>query len=117
MTYSVRGINEFDCFSTADILITVLPFEEKIVLETPALLSPNGDNNNDYWMIENIQNHPEFTVSIFNRSGVVIYETDHYYGNEWDGSFNGQEIVNGVYYFVITNDGEKIKSGTITLLR
>jgi gliding motility-associated-like protein len=117
MAYSVRGINDFNCFNTAEVLVTVLPFVEEVTIETPPLLSPNGDSNNDVWMIEDIREYPEYTVSIFNRSGMIIYETDQYYGNEWDGSFNGQEIVNGVYYYVISNEGTKIKTGTITVLR
>ena len=42
------------------------------------LVSANGDNNNDTWIIDCLENFPTNNVKVFNRSGVKVYEADGY---------------------------------------
>ncbi len=115
ITYTVTGTSADDCSATADVTVTVLSPEMALV---PAkYFTPNGDNINDTWVIENIDNYPGYLVTIYNRAGATIYETSAYSGNEWDGQSNGKDMAEGVYYYVITDGGSKIKAGSVTLIR
>jgi gliding motility-associated-like protein len=61
--------------------------------------SPNGDGKNDYFEVENILAYPENKLTIFNRWGKVIYETNAY-KNDWSG---GDDITSGTYFYIIEN--------------
>lgn len=73
-------------------------------------VSPNGDGQNDYFRIDNIQRFPNNTVEIYNRWGVKVYETKHYDsdGNVFQGISQGRVSVNtaeklptGTYYYIL----------------
>jgi len=113
--YTVTGTSIDDCPGTAEITVTVVPLV--VELNPDKVFSPNGDLINDTWQIEKIENYPGYLVTIYNRAGSKIYETSAYSGNEWDGISNGKEMAEDVYYFVITDGGTIIKSGSITLIR
>ncbi len=88
-------------------------------LSIPNVFSPNGDGQNDYIDVEtNGVTVYEFTV--FTRSGSRIY---HSLSPRifWDGnSIGGQELSEGVYYYVIEEQGEEEpyeKAGFIHLFR
>lgn len=75
------------------------------------LVTPNGDGQNDYFLIENINRFPNNKVEIFNRWGTRVYETSNYdsRGNVFKGESQGRVTVSkgellptGTYYYVIT---------------
>jgi len=80
-------------------------------------LSPNGDGKNDNWVVHDIEQYPNNTVTIFDRAGRIVYHK-HGYTNDWDGSFNGRPLAEGTYYYLITLGtwSQDIK-GFITLVR
>jgi gliding motility-associated-like protein len=53
-------------------------------IEVPNGFSPNGDNINDTWVIENIWHFPNNKVLVFNRWGNKVFKA-HNYQNDWDG--------------------------------
>ena len=66
----------------------------------------------------------EFHCWIFNRWGNLVYEyTDP--GGGWDGTYRGQLVDTGVYYYVISAkgsdgkvwDSEPVSRGSITTVR
>ena len=80
---------------------------EKPVVWLPNAFTPNGDDLNDWypWTADApnvgfIGDAPEgssnFRLSIFNRWGNVVYETESI-GTPWDGKENGKLVPNGVY--------------------
>ena len=80
---------------------------EEPVVWLPNAFTPNGDDLNDWypWTAEApnvgfIGDAPEgssnFRLSIFNRWGNVVYETESI-GTPWDGKVNGKLVPNGVY--------------------
>ena len=83
--------------------------------------SPNGDQNNDYWHIDNIELYPDALVEVFNRWGDRVYSTKKYI-NAWEGAWQGlyenNPLPSATYYYVITlnNDDEPIV-GTVTIVR
>ena len=84
------------------------------------IITPNNDDKNETFWIENIEHYPNSVLTIFNRWGQKIYETRGY-GNNWGGKYNGQILPNSTYYYVLElneprADRETI-NGTITILR
>ncbi|MEM8510238.1 MAG: gliding motility-associated C-terminal domain-containing protein [Bacteroidota bacterium] len=72
--------------------------------------SPNGDNRNDTWTIENIEDYPNARVSVFNRWGEKVYEQVGYQ-NDWDAVSNqistSRRLPAGSYLYIIeTNNPE-----------
>jgi gliding motility-associated-like protein/uncharacterized repeat protein (TIGR01451 family) len=78
-------------------------------------MSPGVDGINDYFKIAGIQKYPNNTVKIFNRWGVLVYETKAY--GQGDRLFVGisegrititknQKLPTGTYFYVIEFDGE-----------
>ena len=66
--------------------------------------------------IRNIEKFESCPVKIFNRRGQNVYEAKEY-KNDWNGIYNGQELPEGAYYYIITCSPDQVYSGDITLLR
>ncbi len=81
------------------------------------VISPNGDDINDYLFISNIEEFPENEIFIFNRAGQQIYSEKNY-NNTWDGSIDGQPLPAGSYYCIVKlSDIVYTYSQTITIVR
>lgn len=79
--------------------------------------TPNGDGINDYWVINKIENYPNALVQIFNRYGQKVFESRGY-ATPFDGTYNGQRLPTGVYYYIINPDTKcNILSGSLTIIR
>jgi gliding motility-associated-like protein len=81
--------------------------------------TPDGDGLNDNWIIENIENYSNNTVTIFNRWGNKIWNTTNYNNssNVWDGKTQGgATLTSGTYFYVIEfENGSGIKKGWVEL--
>lgn len=79
--------------------------------------SPNGDGLNDAWVIEDIDQFPNNTVTIYNRWGNKLAGFTNYdnKNNAWKGESPAGTIVpNGTYFFVIElNNGTGYKKGWV----
>lgn len=77
--------------------------------------SPNGDGDNDYFIIERIEEYPDNELTVFDRRGAIHYNVKSY-TNNWDGvanrgPFKGQKLPNGTYYYRLQIKGKSdIKS-------
>lgn len=118
ITYSVSGPDENGCTSTATITLTVIG--EAIVnkLGPKNFFSPNNSGPNDTWLVENIIDFPQCAVTIYDDKGVKVFDAKPY-ANDWNGMFNGKELPDGVYFYVIRCEGEENspRTGSITLIR
>jgi len=103
------------CVSSYDFIIDPSDIE---CVGIPNTISPNGDNYNDTWHLENINLYPNAKVKVFNRWGNLLYSTEGEY-KEWDGTANGQALPSEVYYYIITlgNPDNNQYTGTITIVR
>jgi gliding motility-associated-like protein len=90
------------------------------------LVSSNGDNENDSWVIDCISNYPKNNVKIFNRYGVLVYEGNGYdnqtilfRGVGENGLYAmGNNLPDGTYFYVIDKrDGSKPLTGFLELVR
>lgn len=78
----------------------------------PNIFTPNGDGKNDMLHIYGLEGFPNSKLKIYNRWGNLIYE-DNYYKNNWSGN----DVADGVLYYIFErSDGVK-HSGAIELLR
>ena len=92
-------------------------------------VTPNGDNDNDVFTIENIELFPENQVRIYNRWGVLVYDASGYGqdGEYFSGRSDGRVTINedellpaGTYYYIVTyvkNGETKEKAGYLYIHR
>jgi gliding motility-associated-like protein len=109
-------INNGDC--PRKIELTVNINDDCIVLgcgdiKVHNAFSPNGDGTNEVFVIDNIDDtacYPENTVEIYNRWGVLVFETKNYNNqtNNFEGISRGRTTVNqssglptGTYFYIL----------------
>ncbi|GGX21636.1 gliding motility-associated C-terminal domain-containing protein [Aquimarina muelleri] len=97
-------------FGTSDILLDG-------DLQIFTAVSPNGDGNNDTFIIQGIAQYPNNELSIFNRWGVEVYNKKGY-DNSWAGVSEGRATIArnetlpvGTYYYVLKIEGQKDRAG------
>jgi gliding motility-associated-like protein len=79
-----RGLCETSLSKTIELESGELP---------PNVITPNGDEKNQTFIAPNLNSKLE----IYNRWGKPIYQSDSYQNN-W-----GNEVPNGVYYYLLTS--------------
>ncbi|WP_256012825.1 gliding motility-associated C-terminal domain-containing protein [Desertivirga xinjiangensis] len=82
-------------------------------------MTPNADGKNDDWIIQGLpENNNDMTIHVYNRDGQLMYESVGAYDRKFDGTFIGNPLPKGVYYYKIDlKSGCKPLVGSITLLR
>ncbi len=95
---------------------------EDFSLDIPAIFTPNSDNSNDTWKIRPVANGERFNRAItrvFNTRGLIVYESSGF-EQEWDGTFRGQALPQGTYYYTIDlnlNYATETIRGTVTIVK
>uniref|UniRef100_UPI00232B25B8 gliding motility-associated C-terminal domain-containing protein n=1 Tax=Olleya namhaensis TaxID=1144750 RepID=UPI00232B25B8 len=105
-----------------DPTITILDTQTELVIFNE--ISPNGDGDNDYFVIQGLQNYPDNTLRIYNRWGNVVYEKFRYQ-NDFEGVSEGRATVKkddklpvGTYYYLLDlGDGSNPKAGWLYINR
>jgi gliding motility-associated-like protein len=110
--YAVTVTNSYGSSTTKYITVVV---NEDYFITPHNILTPNGDGENDIWIIENINSYPDNEVVIFDFIGTILLTTKNY-KNDWDGQFNNQPLPVGTYYYII-RIGNSRKKGFITIVR
>ncbi|ELR70631.1 hypothetical protein C900_03612 [Fulvivirga imtechensis AK7] len=113
-TYIVTGTLTDGCSATAEITIIVSAGGEVNITPLKAF-SPNSTIN-PTWTIENIQDYPDCTMSIFDERGALVFRKKGY-NNDWDATYKGGELPKGVYYYVFGCETLKPKTGTVLVVR
>lgn len=99
--------NAFGCTDTVTQRFDIFPPDITI----PNVISPNGDRQNDYFVIDNILYWGNELV-IYNRWGQPVYETTNY-RNTW----KADDLPDGTYYYVLKLQDKRELTGHITVLR
>ena len=90
-------------------------------LEIFNAVSPNGDGKNDFFKIQYIDVlEPENTVTLYNRWGSKVFETENYSdANAFKGlNQNGNELPSGTYYYkIFIKSTGKTENGYLVLKR
>lgn len=115
--------NDGNCSSdTLSFVIDTRRCQDPVIL-APKFFSPNNDGYNDYWVLDDITNFPENQVTIINKWGDIVLNKTNY-DNRWDGTYNGQQVAEDTYMYVIrvkdpnsgSDEWKEIK-GTVTIVR
>lgn len=88
----------------------------------PTAFTPNNDGDNDVWELPYIDVlYPENQVFVYNRWGNLLYTSQKgaYASNPWDGTFEGNQLPVGSYFYVIeTNNPDFPKmNGQVSVIR
>ena len=69
---------------------------EPPIIIVPNVMTPNGDGMNDIFEIRYIDLYDVKKLTIYNRWGTIVYQSDDYQ-NDWDGG----NVADGVYFYVL----------------
>lgn len=106
ITYTFGGL----CGAEFTASTNVIPCQ----IELPNIFSPNNDGMNDVLKFENLEFFKDSRLVVTNRWGNVVYEEDRYNTlNNW----RGDDLAEGVYFYVLTMPDGTEYVGTLTLTR
>lgn len=113
--YVVDVIDVLGCHVTDSVRI---PSSDLGCVNPVNTFTPNGDNYNDTWIIDNLYLYPEVSVKIFNKWGNLVYNQLGEY-EPWTGQVNGANLPSDVYYYIINLNKENREPliGNITIIR
>jgi gliding motility-associated-like protein len=87
----------------------------RIKLVIPNVITPNGDQYNQYFLIDSLEHYVSNEIKIYNRTGKQVFSRKDYQG-DWDA----ENLREGVYFYVLKAEGyfgaERFQ-GTITVMR
>lgn len=114
ITYTVTGTDVNGCMSDTSVTITII---SDYVLEPVNLFTPNGDGTNEYFNIRNAELYTDCELVVYNRWGNEVYRSASYQ-NDWDGTYKGEELPEGSYYYMLKCAGtDKVYDGSVSILR
>lgn len=112
-------VSEGNCAATDSIEV-----KNGCYLDLPNAFNPNDNNPlNAYFLPRNLlgKSITTFEMRIFDRWGILLFETTSINGRGWDGKYHGADQPMGVYVYQIRVSFEDGKSesynGNVTLLR
>lgn len=82
-------------------------------------ITPNNDGKNDNLIISCAEGdvYPENELIIFNEWGSEVFRASPY-NNDWDGTYQGNELPDGTYFYVfIPGEETDVQKGFFTLFR
>ena len=90
--------------------------DSTLTLSIPNTFTPNGDDANNEWAIGSQTASPPVAVEVFDRYGHSVYRNGEYQ-DDWDGTYQGQALPEGTYYYLVTGAGGEVYKGPLTILR
>jgi gliding motility-associated-like protein len=121
-TYVITQIvsDGYGCSDTARAAIKINNITNEISTLIPNAISPNGDGKNDVWKLDFLNLlYPNASVEIYNRWGENVYNAEGSYTNPWDGTYKGQALPVGTYYYILklndANNTEPFKGGILLI--
>lgn len=109
LTYTLTVEDANTCVNSSSVTVTVAT-----ELTISNVVTPNFDGNNDVWKIYPTLVIESCAVRVFDGFGRILFETDSY-TQPWDGTYNGEALPDGDYYYEIVGNNIEHK-GTITLI-
>lgn len=94
-SFYLQGTDSNGCIGYDTVLVDV---KEPGFIRIPNLITPNGDKKNDVWDLKELPMADLCSVRIYNNEGILVYSVSNY-NNDWDGSFRGKKLPEGVYFY------------------
>lgn len=117
-TYYYLTVTNGACTATDSMRVIV---GEVITVYTS--FTPNGDNINDKWIIQNSGQFDNIEIWVYDRSGQEVFHTTNYATQDkwWDGTLknNGNPLPASTYFYVIDlKEGDyPVYKGPVTIIR
>jgi gliding motility-associated-like protein len=112
ITYTLVVTSQDGCSASDAVFVKVLKAPA-----IPNVFTPNKDGVNDTWQIQYLESYPGATIDVFNRYGQKVFNSVGY-NTPWDGSFKGNPLPAGTYYYIINpKNGRKQLSGFVDIVR
>ncbi len=117
--YSVTTVDANGCQGSGTKNIATKTVCEPVTtdLEIPLVFTPNGDSQNDRWVIAGVENKGDCTMNVFDGRGRRIFQKTGYPVDGWDGSFDGKEVPEGTYYYVFSCPNGTPETGSVLIVR
>jgi len=84
--------------------------------DIPNVITPNGDGNNDFFVLNFKEFGPCIDLSIYNRWGSLIYQNANYQDDWYGENQSGQEVSDGTYFYIINVCSKTSTTGYITVI-
>ena len=99
LTYRICDSICIDLCSEAVVEITIGDPEDCTI---PTIFTPNRDGINDFFLIPCLAapQYADNSVTIFNSYGNEVFRASPYQ-NDWDGTYNGDDLPEGTYFFIV----------------
>jgi gliding motility-associated-like protein len=116
--YTITVTDAHACPFSATVTVPTNPKACINLITIPNAFSPNGDNTNDVWIIRDSDLYPDIKVKVINQWGETIFSSTGY-KEPWDGTFKGNNVSGGTYYYEVNlHSGDDAPfSGTLTVIR
>lgn len=99
-----------NCTIREEILIAFAECVDEV--EIPNVITPNGDQVNDFFIIDKLD-LSQWILNIYNRNGLKVYQSSNYQ-NDWNGGDNPP----GVYFYVFKQKrGGQFFKGWLEILK
>lgn len=108
-TYSVSWYLN-GCIHYTTLMVLTPPFYVLNPDSVANVFTPNADGKNDFFYpfadksvttAQLIYYADNYSMQLFDRWGVEVFYTNDY-SVQWDGQYNGKEVPDGVYYWIVT---------------
>lgn len=117
-TYSLTITQTTGCISKKELPFEInFPFVDPNVTLIPNLISPNNDGINDTWILpQEYVSGTNTEILLLNSRGEIALQTNNYQNN-WPENALDFKLVNPIYYYIITTQDNKVKKGSITVVK
>ena len=104
------------CFA----LSQIVEYHGEPTVWVPNIFTPDRDNNNRFLPKTMFVKDKEYTMRIYNRFGLLVFETNDI-NEAWDGRYKGKVVPAASYVYIIQYLGDdnysNIIKGTVTVLK
>lgn len=100
------------CQVSIDTVVVKMDF-----IPIPEIITPNGDGQNDFFLIKALQFTQKITLTIYNRYGAQVF-LDENYQHDFDGkNNNGVDLVEDTYFYQAHVSGVEKFKGYLVIKR
>ncbi len=112
--YELLVTDQFGCQNKDTVRVNV---NDDYRIAASNVFTPDGNGQNDTWVIKNVETFGDVNVRVFDRYGTMVFQ-ETAYQNDWRGTRGNDILPDGTYYYVITfSSNERKYNGALTILR